>query len=66
MRSIVETCRFACAERLPPSKSRVRFMNNKGVVDEYRRRKLSYEVVKKWYGKGPAIAKGGTYSLSFK
>jgi len=29
--------------------SRPRTMNNKGIVDEYRRRKLSYEIVKKIY-----------------
>lgn len=29
--------------------SRPRTMNNKGIVDEYRRRKLSYEVIKKIY-----------------
>lgn len=29
--------------------TRPRTMNNKGIVDEYRRRKLSYEVVKKLY-----------------
>ena len=29
--------------------NRPRTMNNKGIVDEYRRRKLSYDVVKKLY-----------------
>ena len=29
--------------------SRPRTMNNKGIVDEYRRRKLSYDVVKRLY-----------------
>lgn len=28
---------------------RPRTMNNKGIVDEYRRRKMSYDIVKKWY-----------------
>lgn len=30
-------------------RDRPRTMNNKGVVDEYRRRKMAYDVVKKWY-----------------
>jgi hypothetical protein len=25
-------------------------MNNKGIVDEHRRPKLAYEVVKEWFG----------------
>ena len=29
--------------------SRPRTMNNKGIVDEYRRRKLAYDVVKRIY-----------------
>ncbi|MDP6631822.1 MAG: glycoside hydrolase family 2 TIM barrel-domain containing protein [Kiritimatiellia bacterium] len=33
------------------SNARPRTMNNKGIVDEHRRPKLAYEVVKEWFGK---------------
>lgn len=41
---------FRSMERPRPAVSRGRGYNNKGVVDEYRRPKLSYDVVKKMFG----------------
>jgi beta-glucuronidase len=47
--SIWQFCDCRSSEAVPRILGRPRGFNNKGVVDEYRRPKMAYEVVKAWF-----------------